>query len=344
MNILISSYPFFPSIGGIEEVTGLLASEFVTRGHVVKVVTMTPSKVRDDFPFDVVRRPTVRELMRAIKWCDVYLQGQISLKFGWPLLFFKRPCVMALLHPLYEQVPGSEWKQWIKRAVIGLSDHVVACSHAIARQLGRADITVIPDPYRDRDFRCLSDTARRYDLVFLGRLVSDKGLGLLIEALASLRKRGMTPSLMVVGSGPERQSLQSRCKALGLTHEVHFAGALPGDAVPAALNQCRIMVVPSIVEEGFGIVALEGIACGCVVVAAEAGGLPEAVGRCGVTFPKGNVTALADRLAELLGDEAKIATLRSHAPNHLSRHRPAAVAEAYLSVLQRACPTGRAGR
>lgn len=337
MKILISSYPFYPSIGGIEEVTALLADQFVARGHAVKIVTMTPSTTRDDFPFEIIRQPPARELVRAIKWCDVFLQNQISLNFAWPLLFLRRPWVVAQLHPLGTDGFASSLKRAIKRAALGLSQRVVACSQAIARQLGRDGITVIPNPYRDRDFRHVGEAQKQYDLVFLGRLVSDKGLILLIEALTLLRERGIAPSLVVIGGGPERSFLEGRCNALGLTGQVHFAGILPTEAaVSVLLNQCKVMVIPSIVEEGFGIVALEGIACGCVVVAAAAGGLPEAVGPCGAIFPKGDAGALADRLAELLGDERKIADFRVHAPNHLLRHQPAAVAEAYLAVLTEA--------
>ena len=336
MKILISSYPFYPSIGGIEEVTALLADQFVARGHAVKIVTMTPSTTRDNFPFDIVRQPTARELVRAIKWCDVYLQSQISLHFAWPLLFLRRPWVVAQLHPLGTDGLVSSLKQGIKRAALGLSRRIVACSQAIARQLGRDGIIVIPNPYRDSDFLDVAETRKRYDLVFLGRLVSDKGIILLMEALAILRERGIAPSLVVIGGGPERGFLEDRCEALGLTGQVHFAGVVPAEAVPVLLNQCKVMVVPSIVEEGFGIVALEGIACGCVVVAAETGGLPEAVGPCGLTFPKGDSLALTDRLAELLSDEPKITALRAQAPSHLLRHQPATVAEAYLAILNEA--------
>jgi glycogen(starch) synthase len=341
MRILISSYPFYPSIGGIEVVTELLAEEFVEHGHAVKIATMTPSTEPNRLPFDVIRQPTARTLIAALRWCDVYLQNQISLQFAWPLLFIRRPWVVAQLHPLGNAGGASGLKQRIKRAVIGLSRRVIACSHAIARQLGRDGITVIPNPYRDREFRLLPDQPRQHDLVFLGRLVSDKGLATLLEALALIKKDGMTPSLVIVGDGPERQSLQSQCTTLELTASVRFLGTMPTSVVVDVLNRSRVMVVPSIAEEGFGIVALEGIACGCVVVAAEAGGLAEAVGPCGVTFPKGNIDALARRLKELFSDKSKLAALRTHAPEHLNRHRPRTVAENYLAILDQVSTTTR---
>jgi glycosyltransferase involved in cell wall biosynthesis len=336
MNILISSYPFHPSVGGVEEVTDLLANEYVARGHVVKIVTMTPSTAPGNYPFEVIRKPTARALVQAVTWCDVYVQHQISLRFAWPLLLMRRPWIAVQLHTLgNEQGILPRLRRSIKRKVIGLSRHVVACSSATAQEIGKG-VTVIPDPYRDTQFRRLSGKARVHDLVFLGRLVSDKGIPFLIEALARLRERGITPSLMIIGGGPEAEPLRSLCEAMGIMEQVHFTGRIPRDAVIDVLNQCRLMVVPSTVEEGFGIVAVEGIACGCVVVAAAAGGLPEAVGPCGVTFPKGDAAALATCLADLLGDPQRIAALQAAAPMHLERHRPQVVADAYLRVIERA--------
>jgi glycogen(starch) synthase len=343
MRILISSYPFHPSIGGVEEVTDLLANEYVARGHAVKIVTMAPSTVPDNYPFEVIRKPTARALVEAVRWCDVYVQHQISLRFVWPLLLVRRPWIVAQLHTL-----GNDWgilpklRRSIKRKVIGLSHDVVACSSATAKEIGIGK-TVIPNPYRETQFRRLAGKARIHDLVFLGRLVSDKGLPFLIEALVRLRERGIKPSLMIVGGGTEAGSLRSLCEARGIMGQVHFIGQIPRDAVIDVLNQCRVMVVPSTVEEGFGIVAVEGIACGCVVVAAAAGGLPEAVGPCGVTVPKGDAAALAACLADLLGDPQRIAALQAAAPMHLERHRPPSVADAYLRVIERARAGDRSG-
>src|ERR1051326_3354257 len=100
MNILISSCPFHPSVGGVEEVTDLLANEDVSRGHVVKIVTMTPSTAPGNYPFEVIRKPTARALVQAVTWCDVYVQHQISLRFAWPLLLMRRPWIAVQLHTL----------------------------------------------------------------------------------------------------------------------------------------------------------------------------------------------------------------------------------------------------
>ncbi|HVM77661.1 MAG TPA: glycosyltransferase family 4 protein [Stellaceae bacterium] len=341
MNILISSYPFHPSIGGIETVTELLAGEFVAQGHSVKVVTMTPSSAIDPFPYEVVRRPSPRQLINLVRGCDVYLQQNLSLRLAWPLLLVRRPWVVAMQTYLGDEGNRVSWGRRLKSAALQLTTRLTACSRALADQIG-GDISVIPNPYRESVFRRYNDASREYDLVFLGRLVSDKGVSILFEALRRLRDGGLAPTLLIIGSGPEEWRLRSQCAALGLANQVGFCGALRENELSKRLNVCRIMVIPSIWDEPFGIVALEGIACGCAIVASNAGGLPEAVGPCGVTFPKGDAAALADRLVELLGDPRSLAAMRARAAEHLLRHRPATVAGAYLEILGRAVdPRGR---
>ncbi len=79
-------------------------------------------------------------------------------------------------------------------------------------------------------------------------------------------------------------------------------------------------------------VALEGIACGCVVVGSEGGGLKEAIGRCGLTFPNGKADALALCLEKALTDQKIVADFLAEAPDHLARHRPSDIARRYSSV------------
>ncbi len=178
--------------------------------------------------------------------------------------------------------------------------------------------------------------ARDKDLVFLGRLVSDKGADLLLDALANLKTRGLAPRLTIIGRGPEEPNLRRQAAELGITDQVEFAGLQTGEDLARALNAHKILVVPSRWQEPFGIVALEGIACGCVVIGSEGGGLKDAIGPCGVTFPNGDVERLADALASLLAHPERLADYRASAASHLARHKKADVARAYLEVFDAA--------
>jgi glycogen synthase len=107
------------------------------------------------------------------------------------------------------------------------------------------------------------------------------------------------------------------------------------------LNQHRILVVPSRYNEPFGTAALEGIACGCVVVGTAGGGLKEAIGGCGRVVPNADPAALAEALASLLCDPTAAAELLRAAPGHLAAHTIECVAQRYLEVFVAAARRGR---
>ena len=107
------------------------------------------------------------------------------------------------------------------------------------------------------------------------------------------------------------------------------------------LNRHRILVVPSRYNEPFGIVALEGIACGCVVVGSRGGGLKEAIGPCGDTFRNGDAADLARVLGRLLRRPELDAEPLRQAAGHLARHAGERVAAAYLREIEGAAGRGR---
>lgn len=337
MNILLCSVPFVPSLGGIETVSAVLAGQFARAGHAVTVVTQTPAGpgARPDVPsaeapYAVLRRPPAAALRAQVRAADVVLHNNISLRLAWPGLGLDRPWVVAHHTWIAPGLRGA-----LKRSVLPLAQHVAA-SQALAAALPVASV-VIPNPYRDDVFRPHPGMARERDVVFVGRLVSDKGVPVLLQALALLRDRGQKLSATIVGSGPEGGALQALAHRLGLAGSVRFAGALAPSALAPVLHAHRLLVVPSVWQEPFGLVVLEALACGCVPVVARSGGLPEAAGPCGRVFDPGNAGALADTLAALLQSPAARAALRAPAAAHLAQHAPARVAARYLKVLADAC-------
>lgn len=337
MRILLCTVPFAPSVGGIETVSALLAREFVALGHDVTVVTQTPGRAADDDCLRVLRRPSAAVLLRAVRRADVVFHNNVSLRLAWPLVLAGRPWVVA--HHVWIPRDGRAGAAGrAKRGVLRYATNV-AVSRAVAAALP-VPATLIPNPYDDRLFGPRPDVARTLDLVFLGRLVSDKGLDLLLRALARLRALGTRPSLTVIGSGPEESALRTLARDLAVDAQVAFAGALRGEALVRRLNAHRILVVPSTWEEPFGVVVLEGLACGLVPVVAASGGLPEAAGPCGTVVPKGDAGALAAAIALALDDRALARRLGDACSAHLARHAPRSVALAYLDVLQTAVAHG----
>ena len=340
MKILFATHRFYPEVGGLETVSLILAEEFAAAGHEVKLMTHAVADERTDdapFPFPVFRRPGPGATLKLIRWCDVYFQNNISVRTLWPLLCVRRPWVPAH-HTWLTRVSGRiGWQDRLKKFLLRRGTCApIAVSHEVARSLEVPGTIVIGNPYKPEMFRLLPEVPRTRDLVFLARLVSDKGGDLLLEALADLKSHGFTPELTVVGDGPEMPALRRQVEELGLARQVEFTGVLLGEELVRMLNSHRIMVVPSRTPEPFGVVALEGIACGCVVVGSEGGGLADAIGECGLTFPNHDQVALSRALGRVLFDAKLYDELRSHAAAHLKRHEPGKVAEAYLRVFEKA--------
>ena len=340
MKILISSTYFYPSLGGSETNAEILAREFVKLDHQVKLTTQTPGTSCDangkPFPFEVIRQPNPHQLLGLMRWCDVCLQNGIILKQLWALWLTKTPWVIRHQTWILRPQENTTWLTQLKLLSIKLATSI-SISKTIAQHLHHPS-TIIPNPYRDEQFRLMPEIERTKEFVFLGRLVSDKGVDLLLQAVANLKAFELLPKVTLIGSGKEEESLHQQAKALDIEAQVTFVGPKVGDELVALLNQHYILVVPSRWHEPFGVVALEGIACGCVVVGSEGGGLKDAIGNCGVTVPNGDVDALTQTLAHLLQYPDEQTPYRQNAAIHLAKHRKEAVARDYLRVLEETVP------
>jgi glycosyltransferase involved in cell wall biosynthesis len=331
MRVLLFSHWFYPSYGGVETVTQLLAQEFVRAGVGVTVMTQTPGEAME-LPFAVVRRPSAAAMRQLAREHDILLQNTISLRSLLPVMGCGKPVVV--IHQSWLRLGNGRrgWENYMKLAAVRLCRNV-----AISRAIG-ADLpvtsTVIGNPFDASEFEGLREAPRDRDIVFMGRLVPDKGVDTLLAALQVLQGRGLRPSVTVVGDGPDLPALRAMVAELGLEAQVEFAGAMR-EGRGRVVARHRVMAVPSRWAEPFGIVALEGIAAGCALVASEQGGLPDAAGPCAVYFPNENVGALADRLQEVLSEPGLRERLVAAGPEHLRGFQPAAVAGRYVELFHR---------
>jgi glycosyltransferase involved in cell wall biosynthesis len=267
------------------------------------------------------------------------MQSNVSLRGLWPLLLVRRPWVVSH-HSWYCRTDGHvAWQDRLKRWLLRFASASISVSEAIAADIGSPSI-VIQNAYRNRLFRRLPWVTRDGELLFVGRLVSDKGVDILIDAIHLLAERGRRPHLTVVGEGPEREPLERQAERLGLAAQVAFAGVLRGEGLVESMNRHRVLVVPSRYREPFGIVALEGIACGCLVVGSEGGGLKEAIGPCGLTFPNGDRERLAEVLALALDATVDGSWHPSdEAAAHLDLHSSGEVLARYVLAIENVAAT-----
>lgn len=186
--------------------------------------------------------------------------------------------------------------------VVVNSDHMRAVTE---QAIGHADPRiVVKSPGIDLAlFAAAGRPSAREGILYVGRLAPEKGVATLIEAMAILASRGEHSPLTLVGGGELEDALRRRAGELGL--RVLFEGSLPPVAVAGAVRSCRVLVVPS-TREGLGLVALEGMAAGAIVVASKAGGLVETVidGVTGVSTPANDAGQLADAIERALTIDA----------------------------------------
>lgn len=137
-------------------------------------------------------------------------------------------------------------------------------------------------------------------VLFMGRLVPQKGVRTLIEAAGILRTSDV--QVLLVGDGPERPVLEREVSRLGLVHTVHFLGFVPHSRVPAVLAHADLLVLPSLYEE-LGTVLLEAMWSSLPVVASRTGGIPDVVTdeTTGLLVPPGEPRALAKAIDRVLG-------------------------------------------
>ncbi|HYR86070.1 MAG TPA: glycosyltransferase, partial [Terriglobia bacterium] len=173
-------------------------------------------------------------------------------------------------------------------------------------------------------------------LAFQGRLVATKGVRLLFEAARILREQGQAFELLIIGDGPERDSLEQFAREAQLDSQVRFTGRLDGSQLHAALAQSSVVVVPSLGGEVFGLVVAENMLRGLPVVASDLGAFVEVLGDAGFTFRTGDAAALAAALSRLLDDPSLAGRLgqRAHerALDSWSRER---MLESHANVYRR---------
>ncbi len=170
-------------------------------------------------------------------------------------------------------------------------------------------------PSRKRDaIRKQLGIAREERVVgFMGRIVEEKGLSCLLNALATMD--AIPWRCVLVGDGEYRSTLEAEAVERGLSDRLHFTGYVPHEEAPDYLSAFDVTVMPSETRanwrEQFGRVIIESMACGTPVVGSDSGEIPHLLRRTGggLVFPEGDSDAFGRHLQTILSDDAKRASL-----------------------------------
>jgi glycosyltransferase involved in cell wall biosynthesis len=169
---------------------------------------------------------------------------------------------------------------------------------------------------------------------YVGRLVPEKGVLGLVEALARLPAH---IRLLLVGDGVQRAELEARAGALGLAGRVEFRPGVTSTAVSEVLRSLDALALPSRTtarwKEQFGRILVEAMSSGVPVVGSSSGEIPHVVGDAGLVFPEGDVAALAAAIGRIAEDGALRERLaRKGRERVLERYTQAAVAREYAAI------------
>ncbi len=350
MKLLLVNYEYPPLGGGAATATRALARALRDHGAEVHILTsaapgLAQSENQDGFRVD--RLWTGR---RHRDRCSLFEMGMFVLAaflrlpsllwrggFDGAVLFFGLPCGLLGLPLKYlfgvpyvislrgGDVPGTEPSlngvhailRPLRRELYRSAAAVTANSEGLRQRSQAADplpVLVIPNGVEQLppDIKPADAAAR---ILFVGRLVDQKNVAMLLRALAAMSRRDAT--LEIVGDGPLRATLETLATELQIRERVQFSGWLDRSEVPTIYRRSTLLALPSRYE-GMSNVVLEAMAAGLPVIATAVEGIGELIqdDHTGIVVPNNDASALAQAMDRLLDDAALRQRLADHA-----RHR-----------------------
>lgn len=338
MRILHVPPGFYPKIGGVENHARGWARQQVAAGHEVTVVAP-----RDGAPpvgtVDGIAVRRVRSLVRlgtaevtpalplrllTVPTDVIHTYFPMPWNADWGVIIGRlrrKPVVFNYCNDLggtgLNAVVRNLYNATLLRLSLRLADRIVTSSphypHRSPHLRRYAAKTVVIPPGVDTSyFRPLDLPRASHTLFFLGMLGEHhryKGLESLLQAVAVLRDRLPDICLVVAGKGPPNNRFARLATRLGLQNHVRFLGVISDDEVRTWYNRCTVFVLPSLTwrQEGFGMAAVEAMACGTPTIVSSVVGSIERVREydaAAIVEPDDHLQ-LAQTIEELFADDER---------------------------------------
>jgi glycosyltransferase involved in cell wall biosynthesis len=241
-------------------------------------------------------------------------QGRKVIVFGWENLDRK-------IHPV--QVAA-------RKTVLSLANAIV-CGNRQGAELVRRwgfkrTVDVIPQlGVEPTVFRCnRKPKADLFTIGFVGRLVNEKGVDILLKAVRLLAERGLPFRVKICGHGPCSEQLKRLASQLGITDRTIWMGAVPHEQVPEVMRDLDVLVLPSRSvdwwSEQFGHVLIEAMAAGVAVIGSSCGAIPEVIGRKDLIFPEEDAEGLAAILSRIITEQHWREEIEEYVLSRVHRH------------------------
>ncbi len=348
--VLLVTLDFYPSVGGVSYYWMKLAEQLTADRLVVVAPLLSTDTKELPVSYQIIRKKFLSSWMQP-RW--------ISLLMGlWSVLRKERPDVIVVgqilpvgtavfllsyvLHiPYIISCHGmdiihqkSSRKRWLMKKIFGRACGTVGNSHYTSTAIQSFGVPsekvsiVHPCPVRSpqEEKMILSDGQKSGHIILtVGRIVARKGHEYVIKSLSQVLKQIPDIQYVILGDGPYRHELEMLVTQLGLQEHVQFLGALSDAEVRDWYTQANVFIMTPVDlqgdVEGFGIVYLEANAFGLPVIAAESGGVGEAVldGKTGLVVSQKDVSAISDAICSLLGSPSFAYTLGKQGKERIER-------------------------
>jgi glycosyltransferase involved in cell wall biosynthesis len=253
--------------------------------------------------------------------------------------------------PIASGLAGTVTEEIVRR-------YLQKCTHVVAPTTSVRDfvlrefdaavpVTVVPTPvdlsaYHNLNPRRVRTTLGLEDaelLLYVGRLAREKGVAFLLRAFATIAATRPQARLLLVGKGPEENSLRETARELGVGEQVVFAGAIPHSKVPHYTAAADLFVFSSEIETQ-GLVLIEAMAAGTPVVAVEAPGSVDALEGGGGLLVPAQEDIFASAVLQLLTDEPRRRTMGEKAVQVVQRYTVPAATARLIDVYEAAVAAG----
>ncbi|MFC1617990.1 glycosyltransferase family 4 protein [Patescibacteria group bacterium] len=242
------------------------------------------------------------DLLYILSWNEKFLLGPIAEELGMRMVFVEHKLLGRF-------IAHNPWqKAYVEAAKQATS---IAVSQSVKRSIvnqgvPESRVRVVYNGIDLKEFASVTKSAEsKFQLGAISRLVPEKDLGRLIEAVKILRSKFPDISLEIVGQGPEKAKLEAGVRDAGLENEVKFIGGLDRHGISKFLSGLDIFVLLSTRGESFGLTLAEAGYMKLPCITTNIGGEAEVVSdrQTGLIIPANDTRALVDALGKLLGDE-----------------------------------------
>ena len=276
MKILFISYSFYPVVGGIPYISEYLAKYLNKKNNEIILLTSAKlsKKQKENFNYKIFCNPDKRKILELHDWADIVFHNHISLRLCSFKIKHTKKTVVTLQYWLTKRKIVQKAITKLKVLFLKLCAQRIFISKSIKRYYllkGK----IIGNFYNEKIFYDnISFNKRKKKIIFVGRATPEKGLDILLKSIHQISYMFKEKEITVIGDGPNLKEYINLSKKLKIYKYINFLGAIKNENIGKYYNQHKIHVVPSL-NEPFGIVALEGNACGCVSIVADNAGLGE---------------------------------------------------------------------